>query len=366
MQMRGALLAAQVKLTAMAKAAGCAAKLNPATLDAVLRKLPKQTDPNVLVGFDTNDDAGIYLLGEGLALVQTVDFFTPIVDDPGLFGQIAAANALSDVYAMGGRPLSALSIVGFPEKGDPDILEQIIRGGLSKMNEAKCSVIGGHSIRNEDMLFGYAVTGIINAHRVWRNVGALAGDVLLFTKPLGTGVITTALKKDRATAESLAAAVAAMTTLNRDASAALQEVDEKSLPAKPIHAVTDVTGFSLLGHAREMALGDPSHGVEPVSFEINHAAFAYLPGALEAAREGHLSGGLKNNRAFIGDCAVFDPGIASEYQDLLFDPQTSGGLLISIAEDLAATTLASLERHGVAARRVGRVVPKRSPLISVH
>jgi len=350
----------------MAKAAGCAAKLNPATLDAVLRKLPKQTDPNVLVGFDTNDDAGIYLLGEGLALVQTVDFFTPIVDDPGLFGQIAAANALSDVYAMGGRPLSALSIVGFPEKGDPDILEQIIRGGLAKMNEAKCSVIGGHSIRNEDMLFGYAVTGIINPHRVWRNVGALAGDVLLFTKPLGTGVITTALKKDRATGESLAAAVIAMTTLNRDASAALQEVDEKSLPAKPIHAVTDVTGFSLLGHAREMALGDASHGVEPVSFEINHAAFAYLPGALEAAREGHLSGGLKNNRAFIGDCAVFDPGIAPEYQDLLFDPQTSGGLLISIAEDLAATTLASLERHGVPARRVGRVVPKRSPLISVH
>ncbi len=363
---RGVYVAAQVKLTAMAKAAGCAAKLNPATLDAVLRKLPHQTDPNVLVGFDTNDDAGIYLLNEGLALVQTVDFFTPIVDDAGLFGQIAAANALSDVYAMGGRPLSALSIVGFPEKGDPDILEQIIRGGLAKMNEAKCSVIGGHSIRNEDMLFGYAVTGVINPHRVWRNVGARPGDILLFTKPLGTGVITTALKKDRATPESLAAAVAAMTTLNRSASAALQEVDEHSLPAKPIHAVTDVTGFSLLGHAREMALGDPAHGVEPVSFEIKHAAFTYLPGALEAAREGHLSGGLRNNRAFIGDCAVFDPGIAPEYQDLLFDPQTSGGLLIAVAEESAAIVLASLERHGVSARRVGRVVPKRSPLISVH
>ncbi len=363
---RGVHVAAQVKLTAMAKAAGCAAKLNPATLDAVLRKLPKQTDPNVLVGFDTNDDAGIYLLSEGLALVQTVDFFTPIVDDPGLFGQIAAANALSDVYAMGGRPLSALSIVGFPEKADPDILEQIIRGGLAKMNEAKCSVIGGHSIRNEDMLFGYAVTGVINPHRVWRNVGARAGDILLFTKPLGTGVITTALKKDRATPESLAAAVAAMTTLNRSASAALQEVDESALPARPIHAVTDVTGFSLLGHAREMALGDPTHGVEPVSFEINHAAFAYLPGALEAAREGHLSGGLKYNRAFIADCAVFDPGIALEYQDLLFDPQTSGGLLIAVAKESAAIVLAALERHGVSARRVGRVIPKRSPLISVH
>ena len=243
-------MAAQVKLTSMAKAAGCAAKLNPATLDAVLRKLPRQTDPNVLVGFDTNDDAGIYQIAEDMALVQTVDFFTPIVDDPFLFGQIAAANALSDVYAMGGRPISSLSIVGFPEKGEPAILEQIIRGGLAKMNEARCSVIGGHSIRNEDMLFGYAVTGLINPQRVWRNVGAREGDVLLFTKPLGTGVITTALKKDRATDESLAAAVLAMTTLNASAAAALQEIDAKSAGAPSIHAVTDVTGFSLLGHAR--------------------------------------------------------------------------------------------------------------------
>ena len=359
-------MAEQVKLTSMAKAAGCAAKLNPATLEAVLRKLPRQTDPNVLVGFDTNDDAGIYLLSEGLALVQTVDFFTPIVDDPHLFGQIAAANALSDVYAMGGRPISALSIVGFPEKGDPAILEEIIRGGLSKMNEAKCSVIGGHSIRNEDMLFGYAVTGVINPHRVWRNVGARTGDILLFTKPLGTGVITTALKKDRATPESLAAAVAAMTTLNRDAAAALQEIDEKAAGAKPIHAVTDVTGFSLLGHAREMALGDPVHGVEPVSFEIDHRAFAYLPDAAEAAREGHLSGGLKNNRAFIGDCATFDAGVSSEYQDLLFDPQTSGGLLVAISPESADAAIAALSRHNVSARRVGRVIAKKNPLLFVH
>ena len=359
-------MAETLKLTSMAKAAGCAAKLNPATLDAVLRKLPRQTDPNVLVGFDTNDDAGIYLLGEGLALVQTVDFFTPIVDDPFLFGQIAAANALSDVYAMGGRPVSALSIVGFPEKGEPEILEQIIRGGLAKMNEAKCSVIGGHSIRNEDMLFGYAVTGVINPQRVWRNVGARTGDVLLFTKPLGTGVITTALKKERATLESLAAAVAAMTTLNRAASLALQEVEEKAGSAKPIHAVTDVTGFSLLGHAREMALGASAQGIEPVSFEIDHTAFAYFPGALEAAREGHLSGGLKNNRAFIGDCVTFDSNVVAEYQDLLFDPQTSGGLLVAVAPDYAANALTTLDNHGVAARRVGDVVAKRSPMIHVH
>lgn len=359
-------MAEHVKLTAMAKAAGCAAKLNPATLDAILRKLPRQTDPNVLVGFDTNDDAGIYLLAEGLALVQTVDFFTPIVDDPHLFGQIAAANALSDVYAMGGRPVSAVSIVGFPEKGDPAILEQIICGGLAKMNEANCSVIGGHSIRNEDMLFGYAVTGVINPHRVWRNVGACAGDALLFTKPLGTGVITTALKKDRATSESLAAAVSAMTTLNRGAAAALQEIEERSPAARPIHAVTDVTGFSLLGHGREMALGDPAHGIEPVSFEIDHAAFEYFPGAAQAAREGHLSGGLKNNRAFIADCAAFDAKVAPEYQDLLFDPQTSGGLLVAVAPDAADAALTALRRHGVSAHRVGRVSAKRSPLILVR
>jgi selenide,water dikinase len=349
----------------MAKAAGCAAKLNPATLDAVLRKLPRQTDPNVLVGFDTNDDAGIYLISEGLALVQTVDFFTPIVDDPFLFGQIAAANALSDVYAMGGRPISSLSIVGFPEKGHPEILEQIIRGGLAKMNEAKCSVIGGHSIRNEDMLFGYAVTGTINPQRVWRNVGAKPGDVLLFTKPLGTGVITTALKKNRASADSLAAAISAMSTLNAPAAAALQEIDEKEQAAEPIHAVTDVTGFSLLGHAREMALGDPAHGLEPVSFEIHHASFSYFPGAVEAAREGHLSAGLKNNRAFVGECAAFAPSVPPEYQDLLFDPQTSGGFLVAIAADHTDSALAAFARHGVSAHCVGRVLPKTAPLIRV-
>jgi selenide,water dikinase len=356
----------EMKLTTMAKAAGCAAKLSPAILDAVLRKLPRQTDPNVLVGFDTNDDAGIYLLSEGLAIVQTIDFFTPIVDDPNLFGQIAAANALSDIYAMGGRPLSSLSVVGFPEHGDPAILEEILRGGLLKMNEAKCAVIGGHSIRNEDMLFGYAVTGIINPHRIWRNVGARAGDILLITKPLGAGVITTALKRDRAARESIAAATAAMATLNRAAADALHEVEEKSGAGKPIHAVTDVTGFSFLGHAREMALGDATHGIAPVSLEIDHLAFEYFPGAVEAALEGHLSGGLKNNRAFIGDCAEFTANVSEERRNLLFDPQTSGGLLVAIAPESADSTLNAFQAHGVPARRVGNVVTKRSPLISVR
>ena len=357
---------APMKLTSMAKAAGCAAKLNPATLDAILRKLPKQTDPNVLVGFDTNDDAGVYLLSEGLAMVQTLDFFTPIVDDPNLFGQIAAANSLSDVYAMGGRPVSSLSIVGFPEKGDPAVLEQIIGGGLTKMSEAKCSVIGGHSIRNDDILFGYSVTGVINPHRIWRNVGAQVGDALLLTKALGTGVIATALKNGKATDASVAAAATAMTTLNRAASETFHQVEEESGGRRLVHAVTDVTGFALLGHAREMALGDPAHGIDPVSLEVDHNAFEYLPGALEAARDGHLSGGLKNNRAFIGECAEFAATVSEDYRNLLFDPQTSGGLLVALVPAAVDDAIAALKNRGVSARQVGVVVAKRSPLILVR
>jgi selenide,water dikinase len=365
-----AAVASGLKLTAMAKAAGCAAKLNPATLEAVLRKLPRQTNPNVLVGFETNDDAGVYLVNDELALVQTVDFFTPIVDDPFLFGQIAAANALSDVYAMGGRPISSLSLVGFPELADPAILEQIIRGGLSKMNDAECSVLGGHSIRTEDMLFGYAVTGTVHPKKIWRNVGARPGDVLIFTKPIGTGVITTALKKNQASPQSLESAVNAMTTLNRAAAAGLSKLAENSTSLSTknpsaIHAVTDVTGFGVLGHAREMAIGNESAGIGAVSFEINHAAFSYFPGAIEAARDGHLSGGLKNNRAFVADCAEFADHVPQEFRDLLFDPQTSGGLLVAIAPEFAAECIATLARHGVEGHGVGRVLPRRSPLIFV-
>jgi len=334
-------------------------------LDSVLRRLPRPTDPNVLVGFDTNDDAGVYLLSHEMAMVQTVDFFTPIVDDPHTFGQIAAANALSDVYAMGGKPVSALSIVGFPDKGDPEILEQIIRGGLSKMTEAKCSVIGGHSIRNDDIQFGYAVTGVIHPKRVWRNVGAHAGDVLLLTKAIGTGVLSTALKKDRATAADLQAAIASMSQLNRAASEALQEVQEKTGATQPIHAVTDITGFGLLGHAREMALGNSERGIEAVSLEIDHSAVQYLPGAIEAARGGFLPGGLKNNRDFIGDCVSFAESVSQEHRDLLFDPQTSGGLLVAISPESADKAVSALERHGVAASRIGKVIPKTNRLISV-
>jgi len=335
-------------------------------LDSVLRRLPRPTDPNVLVGFDTNDDAGVYLLNPEMALVQTVDFFTPIVDDPHTYGQIAAANSLSDVYAMGGKPVSALSIVGFPDKGDPEILEEIIRGGLSKMLEAQCSVIGGHSIRNDDIQFGYAVTGIINPRRVWRNVGARAGDILLLTKAIGTGVLATALKKDRAAPASLQVAIASMVELNRAASEALQELQEKTGATQPIHAVTDITGFGLLGHAREMALGDSERGTASVSLEIDHTAIRYLPAAVEAAREGFLPGGLKNNRDFIGDCVAFADSVPQQYRDLLFDPQTSGGLLIAISPEFADAAISALGRHGVSASRIGKVITKTHPLLFVR
>jgi len=318
----------------------------------------------VLVGFSTNDDAGVYLLGEELALVQTVDFFTPIVDDPFTFGQIAAANSLSDVYAMGGRPISALSIVGFPEKGDPAILEQILRGGLNKMSEAKCSVIGGHYIRNDDIQFGYAVTGVINPLQVWRNVGAQTNDVLLLTKSLGTGVISTALKNGRAERSSLDAAIASMTQLNRTAAEALRELEVQA-GNRCVHAVTDITGFGLLGHAREMGLGDAASGIELVGLEIVAADVPLLPGALDAARQGMISGGLKNNREFLGDCVVFAANVEEENRALLFDPQTSGGLLIALAPEHEKAARESLERHGVSAKRIGRVVPKTSKLLMV-
>jgi selenide,water dikinase len=335
-------------------------------LDSILRRLPRPTDPKVLVGFDTNDDAGVYLLSPEMALVQTVDFFTPIVDDPFTFGQIAAANSLSDVYAMGGKPISALSIVGFPDKGDPEILEQIIRGGLSKMAEAKCSVIGGHSIRNDDIQFGYAVSGIIHPQRVWRNVGARAGDVLLLTKAIGTGVLSTALKKDCAAPDSMQAAIASMAELNREASEALLELQDKVETTRAIHAVTDVTGFGLLGHAREMAIGNPERGIDAVSLEIDHSAVGYLPGAVDAAREGFLPGGLKNNRDFIGDCVGFAASVSQEHRDLLFDPQTSGGLLIAVSPKSADAAISALDRHRVNARRIGRVIAKTNPLIFVR
>ncbi len=319
----------------------------------MLRKLPRQTDPNVLIGFDTADDAGVYQLAPDLALVQTVDFFTPIVDDPFTFGQVAATNALSDVYAMGGRPISALSIVGFPNTGrDVDVLERILQGGLSKMQEAGCSVIGGHSIGDDEIKFGYAVTGLIDPARVWANAGAREGDRLILTKRLGTGVISTALKQQKAGHEAEAAAIESMTTLNRQAAEIARGFE--------IHAATDITGFGLLGHAREMAVGSK------VSLVLESAQIVFLPEALSYARQGFLPGGLKRNRDFIGGCVEFAAGVPEDVQSLLFDPQTAGGLLLSTSEADSPRLLATLLQVGIVSAEIGRVVGTTHPLIEVR
>ncbi|MGO8732043.1 MAG: selenide, water dikinase SelD [Terriglobia bacterium] len=342
-----------VRLTLLVKAAGCAAKLSPNILDRVLAKLPKQSDANVLVGFDTNDDAGVYQLAPDLALVQTVDFFTPIVDDPFTFGQIAAANALSDVYAMGGRPISALSIVGFPNKEEGiEILEIILRGGLAKMQEAGCAVIGGHSIGDEEIKFGYAVTGLVHPQRILTNSAARPGDQLVLTKRLGTGIISTALKKGRASKPAVEAASESMCALNRAASEAALQFD--------VHSATDITGFSLLGHAREMAVGSK------VSLVIDPTKVEFLPEAVEYSRGGFLPGGLKRNMDFIGSCVEFVGSIPDEVRNLLFDPQTSGGLLFSVSAQDAPRLVEALQALSIPAQAIGEVVEKTHPLILVR
>jgi selenide, water dikinase len=313
----------------------------------VLGKLARQHDPNVLVGFDKADDAGVYRLTPTQALVQTVDFFTPIVDDPYTFGQIAAVNSLSDVYAMGGKPLSALAMVCFPEKEDLGILEQIMAGGLAKMMEAGCTVIGGHSIRDPEIKFGYAVTGTVDPQRVWKNAGAQPGDTLILTKAIGTGVISTAIKKGIAQREWIEAATKSMTMLNKAAAEALLTTDVR------VNACTDVTGFGLIGHAREMALGSD------MTLRIDASAVPLLDGAVECVQLGAVPGGLKTNREF-AECVVeYQSDVSEEAKTLLFDPQTAGGLLIATPDAQAA--MAALQGDAV---RIGEVTSRgRKPIV---
>jgi selenide, water dikinase len=330
-------------------------------LDTVLGKLARQHDPNVLVGFDHADDAGVYQLTPETALVQTVDFFTPIVDDPYTFGQIAATNALSDVYAMGGKPLTALALVCFPEKADIGILESILAGGLSKMIEAGCTVVGGHSIRDEETKFGYSVTGLIHPKRVLANQGAQPGDKLLFTKALGTGVISTAIKKGVAKQEWIEAAVKSMTTLNKTAAEVITANSEQRTTNSgfSIHALTDITGFGLIGHAREMALASN------VSLVLHSAKISVLEGALDCIRAGHIPGGLKANRDFAECAVVYDPSVPEDLRTLLFDPQTAGGLLISVSAEDAAPLISALQDANVPAAAIGEVLPRTQPLIQI-
>jgi selenide, water dikinase len=320
----------------------------------VLGKLARQHDPNVLVGFDTADDAGVYKISAEQALVQTVDFFTPIVDDPFTFGQIAATNSLSDIYAMGGSPMSALAIVCFPDKGDLNVLERILAGGLSKMMEAGCAVIGGHSVRDPEIKFGYSVTGSIHPQKVWANAGAKVGDRLIFTKAIGTGVISTAIKKGEARQEWIDAATKSMTTLNASAA------DVAISGGYPIHAATDITGFGLIGHVREMAAGSG------VSLRINAAAVQVLEGALECVRKGFIPGGLTANRDF-AECLVgYDGNIPEEVKTILFDPQTAGGLLLSVAGERSQELVAALQKAGIQAAEIGQVTSSAKPLITVY
>ncbi len=307
----------------------------------MLAGVPRADNPNVLIGFETSDDAGVYKLTEECALVQTVDFFTPIVDDPYTFGGIAAANSVSDVYAMGGTPLTALSILAYPAKGDLDDLAEILAGGAAKLAEAECPIIGGHSVNDDEIKFGYSVTGTVHPARVLSNAAAKPGDVLYFTKRIGTGVISTALKRGLANDEHVAASVASMLTLNRAAAEAMRGLD--------VHACTDITGFGFLGHAREVAAGSG------VTLEIDAASVRLLPGALEYALAGSLPGGLKNNREFVSDCVAVERTPAAGIEDLLYDPQTSGGLLISLAESDGSR----LDQRLDGCYRVGRVVSRR-------
>jgi selenide,water dikinase len=283
-------------------------------LDQVLSRIPRVANPSVLVGFDTSDDAGVYRLTPDLALVQTVDFFTPIVDDPYTFGAIAAANSLSDVYAMGGKPVSALSILAWPNEQDLDDLEEILAGGAEKMREAGCVILGGHSVNDPEIKFGYSVTGTIHPDRIKTNARAKPGDVLVFTKKIGTGVISTALKRGIADPAHVEASIQSMLTLNRAAAEAVEGLN--------VHSMTDVTGFGLLGHGREMARASG------VTLEIDSRKLRFLPGAVEYARAGAIPAGLKNNREFVSGCVAG----TSQFEDLLYDPQTSGGLLLSMPE----------------------------------
>ncbi len=339
----------------------------------------------MLVGFDHADDAGVYLLTPETALVQTVDFFTPIVDDPYTFGQIAATNSLSDVYAMGGKPLTSLALVCFPEKGDLEILERILAGGLSKMIEAGCTVIGGHSIRDDETKFGYSVTGVVHPKCVLANQGARAGDRLLFTKALGTGVISTAIKKGVAKPAWIDAAVKSMTTLNKAAAEVISgnrvgtgaltcpaegtsaEVGQSHAAGQQpaanqtfaVHALTDITGFGLIGHAREMAVASG------VSLIVHSASVPVLEGALDCIRGGYIPGGLKANRDFAECMVTYDQSVPDDIRTLLFDPQTAGGLLISVAADDAGALTRALREASVSAVEIGEVIPRTKPLIRV-
>lgn len=335
----------EVRLTKLAHTAGCAAKIGPGTLAGILESLPKFEDPRLLVGIETSDDGAIYQVNEDVALIQTLDFFPPMVDDPYVFGQVAAANALSDIYAMGGEPKVALNIVAWPNCVNPKFLAEILRGGADKVKEAGAVLAGGHSIQDDVPKYGLSVSGFVHPDRILKNCGAVAGDVLILTKPLGTGIVNTAVKAKLASKEAEAEVIGVMTSLNKKAKQIFGRYE--------IHACTDVTGFGLAGHSLELAKGSG------VTVEIDGAGLPLQTAACEYAKMGLIPEGAYKNRAYAGQDT--DVSKAEEWlQDIFFDPQTSGGLLVSVTPETAEKILSDFQTEGLDTPYavVGRVLPK--------
>lgn len=342
-----------IKLTSLSSKGGCGCKIGPADLSQVLRSLPQSTpNPNLLVGLDTSDDAGVYKLNEDLALVQTTDFFTPIVDDPYAFGQIAAANAISDVYAMGGTPITALNIVAFPISTlDKRILTEILRGSGDKLTEAGVSLVGGHSIDDQEPKFGLAVTGTVHPDKVKTNTDAQPGDKLILTKPIGVGIYSTSIKNNLLNEAEMDRVTNVMATLNKTASETMASYD--------VHASTDVTGFGLLGHASEIAAGSN------VEIRINAGHVPVLPRVKELAESGAVPGGTKNNFDHVTNVITYPETMNQIDKWILCDAVTSGGLLISAAPDDADPLLNELQGKGVEAQIIGEAIDGKSGHITV-
>lgn len=340
------------RLTQLTKSSGWAAKIGPDVLAQVLCQLPKTFDENLIVGLETSDDAAVYKINKDLALIQTLDFFTPVVDDPYMFGQIAAANSLSDVYAMGGEPKLAMNIVCFPNCLSPDVLVKILKGGHDKVMEAGAILVGGHTVEDEEPKYGLSVAGFVHPNKVLTNSNAKPGDLLILTKPIGLGIINTAIKGGLADKKSYDEAVHIMSTLNKYGKEALDKVEANS--------VTDITGFGLLGHALEMAEGSS------VSIKIDHKKIPFISNTLEYAQMGLVPAGAYANRGYIGDNVIFTNQIAEAVEDMLFDPQTSGGLLISISKEKAELLLDELKNNPTDYAVIGEVVDKKEYYLIVE
>ena len=342
-----------IRLTQLVKASGWAAKIGPDILAQVLRHLPKTNDKDLLVGLGSSDDAAVYRMNDDIAIIQTLDFLTPVVDDPYIFGQIAAANSLSDIYAMGGRPRLAMNIVCFPDCLEPQVLNRILEGGYDKVTEAGALLVGGHSVSDDEPKYGLSVIGFVHPNKVITNSDAKSGDVLILTKPLGLGIINTAIKGSIVDDTSYKEAIKIMTTLNKFAIEAIDKVGN-------INSMTDVTGFGLLGHAFEMAEGSQ------VSIILRSNEIPIITKAIDYASMGLIPGGAYSNKKYIGDNVVFNGDVSKAIKDILFDPQTSGGLLISVPRESAADLMEALKANPTEYAIIGEVVEKEEAYILVE